>query len=517
MQGQNKVRIHENIPFTHCFLYKNKKYPFNFSLFKFSSQYFSKNKVELRKTQNINLIDKNKEEFLNFSDDIIENFIKYAHREDIQLTHKNVTELNYLAKKYEVLSLIQDTKEYISNHHQDLALQNLLIFQNDESFKTDTYEDVISEKLIDYLNDDRILLLNFPILYRIISKYQKEHGNNEIYHFLFKCLDKYGTEASILFSNIDFGEMQTKYSNLLLKKYSKIFDFQFINSSMLKSIYEQQNNFAKNEIENQKNFQTQLDSLKSNFLQKEKEQNKRIKNLEESMNGLLNENKQLKVQIQNYENTITALKSDNETFKNRILNLEKIFNEQIKSIQKQSDKNELSNKNSQIKTFEPISGNELNGIFKYLTDKTGGNIHENGTISVSSDSVHGPNNVPENLLKLTYNTYAPKDKVCNAWVLFDFKNMEIEVSHYTAKSGSCASPKNWVIEISNDGNKWEEIDRRTNCADIKSSFRTKVFDVKPNHFCRYCRFHHIGDYWDSNVYTMVVCNVEFFGRLKEKK
>ena len=49
-------------------------------------------------------------------------------------------------------------------------------------------------------------------------------------------------------------------------------------------------------------------------------------------------------------------------------------------------------------SFPFTENNEFNGIIKYLTGKTGGNIHDNGTINVSSNSIYGNKGHPKNLL-----------------------------------------------------------------------------------------------------------------------
>ena len=162
-----------------------------------------------------------------------------------------------------------------------------------------------------------IVIIHFPTLYRILNKYQSKQGNKSIsIDFLFKCLDKYETEASILFENIDFSVNQTKYVNLLLTKYSKIFDFHFINWLLLKSVYDQQNEKILIEIESQSNLKKCQDEMNQSFSQKitelkkiEDDQNCRIENLENQMKikddeiqKLINENSKLTTRIQKRRN-----------------------------------------------------------------------------------------------------------------------------------------------------------------------------------------------------------------------
>jgi hypothetical protein len=51
------------------------------------------------------------------------------------------------------------------------------------------------------------------------------------------------------------------------------------------------------------------------------------------------------------------------------------------------------------------------------------------------------------------------------WIQYDFRTMKAAVSGYTVRSQwdlgpAYAHAKNWVIEISNDGHSWSEIDRQ---------------------------------------------------------
>lgn len=50
---------------------------------------------------------------------------------------------------------------------------------------------------------------------------------------MFKCLDKYGKEASILFSNLNFENQRIDIYSKLVNKYSNVFDFNFIDPKFL--------------------------------------------------------------------------------------------------------------------------------------------------------------------------------------------------------------------------------------------------------------------------------------------
>ena len=105
-----------------------------------------------------------------------------------------------------------------------------------------------------------------------------------------------------------------------------------------------------------------------------------------------------------------------------------------------------------------------------------------------------------------------------AWICFDFKNYEVEISNYSIKSydsDSYHNPKNWVIEISNDGVNWITIDEQKNYTELKGTNVVKTFKVKANKFSRYCRFRHTGEYWGCSGYTLRFNSIEFYGHLKE--
>ena len=76
------------------------------------------------------------------------------------------------------------------------------------------------------------------------------------------------------------------------------------------------------------------------------------------------------------------------------------------------------------------------GIIHYLTLKTNGNIHDNGTIEVTTNSI-GNSKHPRYLLSDDPRNYLAKSGATDFWVCFDFKNIEFEISSYIAKKYNC--------------------------------------------------------------------------------
>lgn len=152
--------------------------------------------------------------YLEIDDKTIDIFIKFVHRERVGISKENVTILNYLGRKYEIERLIDVTTEYINNHRREVVVEFILTYQNNTIYDKQTYENIISTHLLEYIHVNRLLLFKFPILYRILNKYEEnklnlkdqinEKEEEEIVEFYIKCLDKFGQEASILFKNVDF-------------------------------------------------------------------------------------------------------------------------------------------------------------------------------------------------------------------------------------------------------------------------------------------------------------------------
>lgn len=182
------------------------------------------------------------------------------------------------------------------------------------------------------------------------------------------------------------------------------------------------------------------------------------------------------------------------------------------------EKKHEKDKESKILKFNHTDGQEFKGIINYLTEKTGGNIHKNGTIELTSISPDF-HTYPDYLLNQSQDYhFNPQDVIC-----YDFKNMKIEISSYTIKSinNPVGHIKNWVFEVSNDKDSWTEIDKHTDDPTMNSPGKVATFNVKKKKFARFVRFRHTGEYWKA-VPGIMACSIrinsiEFYGRLEIPK
>ena len=102
-----------------------------------------------------------------------------------------------------------------------------------------------------------------------------------------------------------------------------------------------------------------------------------------------------------------------------------------------------------------------------------------------------------------------------SWICIEFKKHQIIPTHYTIKSGDDGdNPKNFVLEGSTDKNKWIEIDRESNCTDLRAKQSLKTFSIqkdKQKSF-KYLRLR-VEQNWCNNRSRVQIRSIEFYGNL----
>jgi hypothetical protein len=166
----------------------------------------------------------------------------------------------------------------------------------------------------------------------------------------------------------------------------------------------------------------------------------------------------------------------------------------------------------------------LDGIIAYLTRKCGGNVHDKGVITVTGSGTHEdkPERGPKNAADLEEDSFFWAHNSANQWLSYDFKSMRVLPSHYTIRSCYCGSPsgtwnghlKSWVIEISDDGFTWKEVDRKTDNSDLNSKNAIHSYKLSGTDECRFIRLRATGkNHGASNDFC--VSSWEIFGELYE--
>ena len=176
---------------------------------------------------------------------------------------------------------------------------------------------------------------------------------------------------------------------------------------------------------------------------------------------------------------------------------------------------------AKIEKFGDEKGQQFEGIMHHLTVESGGNIHDNGTVEITANSIDGSYH-PKNLVEYKENNYyqCGYDSKVLSSVCFDFKDKSVNLSSYTIKSNHNSdgdnNPKSWVVEVSKDGKNWEEIDRRENNESLKGKYIVSTFKVqKPNHgFYRFIQLRQTSPAWDQTSNCIWFLALEFNGELK---
>jgi hypothetical protein len=157
-----------------------------------------------------------------------------------------------------------------------------------------------------------------------------------------------------------------------------------------------------------------------------------------------------------------------------------------------------------------------------------GNVHELGVVVVTSSGRCGGSESDEkNVVDLQEPSWFGSDcrgkqeeiaHTRNNWLCYDFKDRRIIPSHYSIRThGEEANGqhlRNWVVEVSDCGEKWSEIDGRENNSDLNGEYFTATFEVKKTCECRMIRLVNVGRNWHGDD-ALYISAWEIFGILIE--
>lgn len=157
-----------------------------------------------------------------------------------------------------------------------------------------------------------------------------------------------------------------------------------------------------------------------------------------------------------------------------------------------------------------------------MTEKTGGNIHDNGTIKIESNSLSKSNYHPKNLVDYESDNFYYSNNEILANICFDFKDKKVNISDYSIKSYDQESYtghlKDWNIDVSNNGENWITIDSHKNDQTLNGRNIVATFNVqnKDEQFYRFVRLSQTGNNWNGrNCNFIYFYCIEFYGKLKE--
>jgi hypothetical protein len=138
----------------------------------------------------------------------------------------------------------------------------------------------------------------------------------------------------------------------------------------------------------------------------------------------------------------------------------------------------------------------LNGIIAYLTTKYGGNVHDKGVVDITSSSTECDDDQyqAKHVADFSGKTHFGSKDLRNSWLNLDFKDMRITPTHYTmvtfhnvGKTWRAIFLRSWILEGSEDGEKWIELDRQSDSILLKGPDRMATFRIANRSLCRMLR------------------------------
>jgi hypothetical protein len=158
----------------------------------------------------------------------------------------------------------------------------------------------------------------------------------------------------------------------------------------------------------------------------------------------------------------------------------------------------------------------LEGIIAFLSREAGGNVHDLGIVKVSASSQEwsaaGPALVVD--FNSSSSAFATQD-AANSWICIDFKTRCITPTHYSIRGRTDYDrnqPRSWVLEGSNDCEKWTVLDTRQNNQKLAGLGSVATFSVANPCRVRSIRIRQTGSSNDGCQY-LILKSLEFFGSI----
>ena len=187
------------------------------------------------------------------------------------------------------------------------------------------------------------------------------------------------------------------------------------------------------------------------------------------------------------------------------------------------NKDEMEKDKKKYKLIKHEEGKNFEGIIKYLEDKYGKDIHQQGIINITASSSNC--NIPEQVINYGWDSawYSDHHNPGEWWEI-NFKEKKVKMNGYSLKtyrgwSTNSYHLKNWVIEGRNEGGEWKEIDRQDN-NDLNGPSYQHYYSIGMTEPYQYFRIKCIGEdhYGYTNnceFYTLAITNFEIYGAIKE--
>lgn len=177
-------------------------------------------------------------------------------------------------------------------------------------------------------------------------------------------------------------------------------------------------------------------------------------------------------------------------------------------------------------TFSGSQDDRFKGIISKLGNGNAKSAYENKIIDITASSYHNDSYLPSKALEYENNYYYHSLDNGNyrneghiEWFCVDFKERKVKPYHYSIKScpPGGVNLQNWVLEGSNDGESWKDLDTQNGNKSLDGSSKANTFEVpnsQNNKFYRYLRIRQTGVNTENN-YKLIIASLEYFGLIQE--
>lgn len=177
-------------------------------------------------------------------------------------------------------------------------------------------------------------------------------------------------------------------------------------------------------------------------------------------------------------------------------------------------------------SFSGSQDDRFKGIISRLGNGNAKSAYENKIIDITAASCHNDSFHPSKALEdgnndyyHSLNTGTYRNEGHTEWLCVDFKERRVKPSHYSIQSFPWGSGnlQNWVLEGSNDGESWKDLDTQNGNKSLAGYNISNTFEVpngQNNQFYRYLRIRQTGVN-TANDYRLIIASLEYFGLIKE--
>lgn len=205
-------------------------------------------------------------------------------------------------------------------------------------------------------------------------------------------------------------------------------------------------------------------------------------------------------------------------------------NEEFQSLNSNPNSNIPQDKNIHNSHFSPslespksqntkefvYSDEPFGGVLQYLTSIAGGNVSDNGLCKITASGTKFGK--PQYVAEYDNDDFWWGNNLPHQFLIFDFGERSITVTQYSLRTWSGGAggyhTANWLLEGSNDGKLWIELDRKINNNDLNGWYEQAIFRTYRQMKCRYLKIIQAGKNHHGDEY-MVFTKIEFFGTLFE--